>query len=196
MYTILVYHWCRTKIFNSIISISNVISGGLKKLCILKCDWGDIIQFRGYEWVSKNLGNLYPICRLFQKLLNRVPQMALPERSQRQKLIYYHEKASSKLWLPLVHPKWNQHFSNFRNGRIETVFVWNFSMQIIPGCIPKGISVIWPNSYLIWKGECVLTTSCATTMTVIVMVHKDGATTIDNRPGTKENNFICWVPRY
>ncbi len=40
----------------------------------------------------------------------------------------------------------NRHFSNIRNNRIETVFKWNFSMRIFPGYIPKGISIIWPNS--------------------------------------------------
>ncbi len=64
-------------------------------------------------------------------------------------------------------------------------------MRIIPGCVPKDISIIWPNSPVMGKGQCILKVSCAMAMTVIVVVHKGGARMIDDQPGTKENNFIC-----
>ncbi len=55
-------------------------------------------------------------------------------------------------------------------------------MQIVPGCIPKKVFPSFGPTHM-WcgRGQCVLKISCATTtMTVIVMVHKDGATR--NRP--------------
>ncbi len=50
---------------------------------------------------------------------------------------------------------WNWHFSNIRNHRIETVFVWNFSMQIVPGTLPKvfpsfGLTHRWWEKGAVW----------------------------------------------